>query len=350
MSSRAGVLNADALRTLVGEGAIDAQPGPRQVQPASLDLTLGKRAWRVRAAFLPSATASLADRLSSLTLHEVDLSAGAVLERGCVYVVELNERLALPEHLSAAANPKSSTGRIDVFVRLLTETHAGYERVPAGYHGKLYLEICPRTFPVLVREGSTLNQLRVRAGDAALSDRELHDVLGADSHIADGLNVSVDLSPSLGEIVGWRARRHAGLIDVDKVGALDPRDFFEPIAPPTDGFVTLDPDEFYILASREEVSVPSDLAAEMAAIDEELGAFRAHYAGFFDPGFGVEAPSRAVLEVRGFDVPMVIEHGQRIARLRYERLQEQPADVYGSSQASNYQGQSLRLSKHFRAL
>ena len=349
MASRAGVYNADALRALIAERAILAEPGPRQVQPASLDLTLGAKAWRVRAAFLPGASASLDDRLSALTLHELDLSAGAVLERGCVYVVELKEQLALPPHLAATANPKSSTGRIDVFVRLLTETHAGYEIVPAGYQGKLYLEICPRTFPVLVREGSSLNQLRVREGEAALDDEALSAALGGACQIASGLNVSVDLSPDLGSVVGWRARRHAGLIDVDRVGALDPHAYFEPIAVPKDGFITLDPDEFYILASQEEVRVPSDLAAEMAAIDEELGAFRAHYAGFFDPGFGVEAPSRAVLEVRGFDVPMIIEHGQRIARLRYERLQEVPPAVYGSSQASNYQGQSLRLSKHFKA-
>lgn len=350
MDRTAGVLNADALRRLISDEAVLANPGERQVQPASLDLTLGSKAWRVRAAFLPGAQASLRDRLSALMLHEIDLSGGAVLERGCVYVVELNEQLALPPHLSATANPKSSTGRIDVFVRLLTETHAGYERVPAGYRGKLYLEICPRTFPILVREGSSLNQLRVRDGDASLSDFDLSQELAADSHIADGLNVSVDLSSDLGSIVGWRARRHAGLIDVDRIGALDPHAFFEAIAPPADGFMTLDPDEFYILASREEVVVPSQLAAEMVAMDEELGAFRAHYAGFFDPGFGEEAASRAVLEVRGFDVPMVLEHGQRIARLRYERLQEPPTDVYGSAQASNYQGQSLRLSKHFKAL
>lgn len=348
MPDQAGVLNGEALSRLIGEGTLVADPGPRQLQPASIDLTLGKRARRVRAAFLPSARATLADRLEALTLHELDLEHGAVLERGCVYIVELRERLALPQGLSASANPKSSTGRIDVFVRLLTDTHEGYERVPAGYQGKLYLEICPRTFPIIVREGSALNQLRIRAGDALVNDAELSHLLGEDCDVRGGLNVSVDLSQDLGDVACWRARRHAGLIDVDQVGALDPRAYFEPLAPPKDGFMTLDPDEFYILASREYVVVPNDLAAEMAAIDEELGAFRAHYAGFFDPGFGVEAPSRAVLEVRGFDVPMILEHGQRIARLGYERLTEEPASTYGSAQSSNYQGQGLRLSKHFQ--
>ncbi|GGY45179.1 2'-deoxycytidine 5'-triphosphate deaminase [Parvularcula lutaonensis] len=348
MAGGSGVLSGEALRCLIEAGAIKARPGPRQLQPASLDLTLGATARRVRAAFLPSDRASLEERLEALTLHTLDLSGGAVLERGCVYVVELNERLALPQSLTATANPKSSTGRIDVFVRLLTESHEGYERVPAGYEGKLYLEICPRTFPIVVREGSSLNQLRVREGVTTLPDEELRDVLGPDAHVADGLNLSVDLSAELGEIAGWRARRHAGLIDVDEVGALDPDDYFEPIAPPRDGYITLDPDEFYILASREEVVIPPGLAAEMVAIDEELGAFRAHYAGFFDPGFGVEAPSRAVLEVRGFDVPMILEHGQRVARLGYERLREVPKMLYGGAQSSNYQGQGLRLSKHFR--
>jgi dCTP deaminase len=345
--TRTGVLTAEGLKGLAREGAVRGALSEAQIQPASIDLTLGARAHRVRAAFLPGPE-GLGSRLDALTLHTLDLSAGAVLERGCVYVVELEQGLRLPGHLSAAGNPKSSTGRIDVFVRLLTETHAGYDIVPAGYDGRLYLEICPRTFPVIVRQGSTLSQLRVRQGDAPLADGPLREALGPDGHITQGLNLSVDLSPALGEVVGWRARRHAGLIDVDRRAALDPRTYFEPIAAPDDGYITLDPDEFYILASAETVKVPAHLAAEMVAIDHEFGAFRAHYAGFFDPGFGLEAPSRAVLEVRGFDVPMVLEHGQRVARLLYEELAETPKALYGSARESNYQGQGLRLSKHFR--
>ncbi|MEM1380448.1 MAG: 2'-deoxycytidine 5'-triphosphate deaminase [Pseudomonadota bacterium] len=348
MSALRGVLSAERLRELISSGGLLAKPSEGQIQPASIDLTLGAKAHRVRAAFLPSPEAPIAARLDDLTLHTLDLSAGAVLEKGCVYVVELRERLALPPNLSATANPKSSTGRIDVFVRLLTDTFDGYERVPAGYEGPLYLEICPRTFPIIVREGSTLNQLRVRRGEAAMSDVDLRNALGPAALVEQGLNLSVDLSSALGDIVGWRARRHAGLIDVDQRAALDPYAYFEPLAPPPGGYITLDPDEFYILASRETVHVPADLAAEMVAIDQELGAFRSHYAGFFDPGFGLESPSRAVLEVRGFDVPMVLEHGQRVARLGYERLGTVPEALYGSAQSSNYQGQGLKLSKHFK--
>ncbi|MEM9810135.1 MAG: 2'-deoxycytidine 5'-triphosphate deaminase [Pseudomonadota bacterium] len=350
MEAKPGVLNGEALLTLMEDGVILAHPKDGQVQPASLDLTLGAKAFRVRAGFLPGRDGTVADRLEALALHTLDLTQGAVLERGCVYVVELQERLRLPAALSATANPKSSTGRIDVFVRLLTDTFDGYERVPAGYEGPLYAEICPRTFPVLVRQGSALNQLRVRRCDTGLTDEETSAALSPSSHVAHGLNLSVDLSDGFGPICGWRARRHAGLIDVDKRGALDPHSFFEAIAPPKDGFIVLDPDEFYILASREEVAVPAHLAAEMVAIDPELGAFRTHYAGFFDPGFGVEAPSRAVLEVRGFDVPFILEHGQRAARLCYERLGAVPAALYGTAQASHYQGQGLKLSKHFAAV
>jgi dCTP deaminase len=339
-------LSRASLRELVDHGAVKGPIGETQLQPASLDLTLGSTARRVRAAFRPSRGASLKDRLDALTLHTLDLEGGAVLERGCVYIVELREGLALPEDLSAASNPKSSTGRIDVFVRLLTEHHDGYEKVPAGYQGKLFLEICPRTFPILVRSGSTLNQIRIRRGEAPVSDAALAEHLG-EGDVAGGLNLGVDLRGD-GGIVGWRARPHAGLIDVDKKAALIAEDYFEPIRAPRDGYITLDPDEFYILASRETVKIPSGLAAEMVAIDHELGAFRAHYAGFFDPGFGLSAPSRGVLEVRGFDVPMILEHGQRVARLTYEELAEEPDRLYGADPSSNYQGQGLRLSKHFR--
>ncbi|MEM6913758.1 MAG: 2'-deoxycytidine 5'-triphosphate deaminase [Pseudomonadota bacterium] len=350
MDHKQGVLSAEGLKELVDTGVIKAALGPTQLQPASLDLTLGAKAWRVRAGFLPNAEKSMEDRLSALSLHELDLTSDTVLERGCVYIVKLRESLALPSVLSATANPKSSTGRIDVFVRLLAECNDAYERVPAGYHGPLYAEVCPRTFSILVREGSSLNQLRVRRGETTLSDADLSAVLGPDHHIAQGLNLSVDLSPELGPVAGWRARRHVGLVDVDKRDVLEPHAYFEPIAAPDDGFLILDPDEFYILASREEIHVPEDLAAEMVAIDPEIGAFRAHYAGFFDPGFGIESASRAVLEVRGFDAPFILEHGQRVARLGFEHLSARPERLYGSGHASHYQGQRLKLSKHFREL
>lgn len=356
-----GVLPAEALSGLVERGAIrlGGALGPRQLQPASLDLTLGARGWRVRASFLPSQKRTVAERLKDgLAMQEIDLRQGAVFERGCVYVVELNERLALPRDVAGAANPKSSTGRIDVFVRLVADRAAAFDEAPAGYEGPLYAEISPRTFSIVARTGSSLNQLRLKRGDCRVGDddlRTLHaaaPLIDAAADIEGGLGLRVQLAGAAGELVGWRARRHAALVDVDRTGALAAEDFFEPIAAPRSGFIILDPDEFYILASREALVIPPDYAAEMTPINPGLGEFRVHYAGFFDPGFGWSrggsAGSRAVLEVRSHDAPFVLEEGQLVARLAYERMAARPGRLYGEDLASNYQGQGLKLSKHFR--
>ena len=328
----------------------------KQLQPASLDLTLGRRAWRVRASFLPSAERKVSQRLEdSLMMQEFDLCDGAIFERGCVYLVELGERLALPPTIEGAANPKSSTGRIDVFVRLVTDYAASFDSVAAGYNGPLYAEISPRTFSILSRTGSSLNQLRLKNGPCRLSDGEL-ETMHAKQPLSDceqldfnqGLGVRVHLKAQSGSVIGHCARRHAGLIDVDRIGALNPGDYFDPIITPENGFIILDPDEFYILASREALSIPANMAAEMTPISPGLGEFRVHYAGFFDPGFGVEHPSRGVLEVRSHDAPFVLEDGQLVARLVYERMAGIPELVYGEGLASHYQGQGLKLSKHFR--
>lgn len=356
-----GVLSAEQIEAEIARGAVILAGGvkARQIQPASIDLTLGRRCWRVRASFLPPPGRRVAERLTDgLMMQEIDLACGAVLERGCVYLVELAESLALDSGLAASANPKSSTGRIDVFVRLVVDAGSGrrvaFDEVPAGYRGPLYAEISPRTFSILVREGSSLNQLRLKRGAPRLTDGALSALHAAEplidagpADIDGGLGLSVDLTPSSGP-VGWRARRHAALIDVDKTGALDPDEFFEAIPAPRSGFIILDPDEFYILASREALAVPPDYAAEMTPISPGLGEFRVHYAGFFDPGFGFRAPSRAVLEVRSHDAAFVLEHGQLVARLVYEKMAARPARVYGDGVLSNYQGQGLKLSKHFR--
>jgi len=353
-----GVLCAEMIAALIAGGAISGASLDR-LQPASLDLTLGARAWRVRASFLPSKMRTVTARLEDgLMMQSIDLGGGAVLERGCVYLVELNERLRLPPGLAGSANPKSSTGRIDVFVRLVADHAAAFDEIPAGYEGKLYAEISPRTFSILVRKGSSLNQLRLKQGDCRLDDQALKDlharaplVAGA-ANIEGGLGLSVALNGD-DNIIGWRARRHSALIDVDKAGILDADDYFEPIAPQRSGFIILDPDEFYILASKEALAVPPDYAAEMVPINPGLGEFRVHYAGFFDPGFGWSAGagqngSRAVLEVRSHDAPFVLEHNQLVARLVYERMAARPARLYGEDLKSNYQGQGLKLSKHFR--
>ncbi len=352
-----GVLASQTIAALMDSGVI-VGAHPTRLQPASLDLTLSPRAWRVRASFLPSRARTVAARLADgLAMQEIDLSAGAVFERGCVYLVELNERLALPKGLGGAANPKSSTGRIDVFVRLVTDHGAAFDEIPAGYEGPLYAEISPRTFSILARAGSSLNQLRLKFGECRLDDaalkrlNETSPLVDGAADIAGGLGLSVALCAGDG-LIGWRARRHSALIDVDKVGALERHDFFEPIAAPASGFIILDPDEFYILASKEALAVPPDYAAEMTPISPGLGEFRVHYAGFFDPGFGWSGGgangSRGVLEVRSHDAPFVLEDGQLVARLVYEKMSARPERLYGEAVKSNYQGQGLKLSKHFR--
>jgi dCTP deaminase len=357
-----GIQSADAIIRLREAGVIRAETpfAPDQVQPASLDLRLGRRVYRVRASFLPGPSRTVVQQLESLQLHEIDLGAGAVLETGCVYIADLQESLALPPDLSAAANPKSSTGRIDVFTRVITDRAREFDAIEAGYEGPLYAEISPRTFPVLVRTGTRLSQLRLRKGQVRLTDAQLHDlhareriVTSAEPSIQDGVAVSVDLAGfGPDNLVGYRAKRHTGLVDVDKPGAYAVADFWEPIRADRRRTLILDPGQFYILASKEAVHVPPDYAAEMVPFDPLVGEFRVHYAGFFDPGFGHAAAggagARAVLEVRSRDVPFILEDSQIVGRLVYERMAERPRVLYGAGAGSNYQAQGLKLSKHFR--
>jgi dCTP deaminase len=331
-----------------------------QIQPASLDLRLGNIAFRVRASFLPGPGATVAERIDDLKLHEIDLSDGAVLETNCVYVVPLLESLALPQAISATANPKSSTGRLDVFTRVITDGTRRFDVIEAGYHGPLYAEISPKTFPVLLREGSRLSQIRFRIGNAVLDADELAAlhargrlVDSDNADLAHGVALSVDLSgESSNGFVGYRAKRHTGVIDVDRRAGYLADEFWEPIRARRDESLILDPGEFYILASKEAVQVPPDHAAEMVPFDPLVGEFRVHYAGFFDPGFGYADAggqgSRAVLEVRSREVPFILEHGQIVGRLVYEKLLAPPDALYGQRIGSNYQAQGLKLSKHFR--
>ena len=390
-----GILPSQAIGSLIETGAITAAKPilPGQVQPASLDLRLGARVHRVRASFMPGPAATTAEQIERFVLHTIDLSNGAVLETGCVYVAEVEEQLALPPDVRGFANPKSSTGRLDVFTRMIADHAPGFDQTVAGYRGRLYLEICPQTFPILVRPGSRLSQIRFRgpmAGgitphpaplpqgegtvlhapgsiqasllpeeerqDEGWPPRTLHDTLSGDAAPAASLReavLSVDLSGTgSSALIGYRAKRHTGVIDVDRVGAYDVEEFWEPLLVTPQKRLILDPDEFYILASKETVSVPPTYAAEMEPFNALMGEFRVHYAGFFDPGFGTAATggegSRAVLEVRSHKVPFILEDGQIIGRLIYEPLTALPAQLYGQDIGSHYQAQALKLSKHFR--
>jgi dCTP deaminase len=355
-----GILPDRMIAALVASGSIQpaSRLAPDQIQPASLDLRLADVAYRTRASFLPGRHATVGERIDELKLHEIDLSEGAVLETGCVYIVPLLESLALTPGLSAAANPKSSTGRLDVFTRVIADRARSFDQIEAGYHGPLYTEISPRTFPVLVRQGSRLSQLRFRRGTATLDPRALaelhaHEPLidSPEADLAGGIALSVDLSGNNG-LVGYRAKRHTGLIDVERRAGYQVAEFWDAIPAHPDGILILDPNEFYILASAEGVQVPPDYAAEMVPFDPLVGEFRVHYAGFFDPGFGYAGAggggARAVLEVRSREVPFILEHGQTVGRLVYQKMLARPAKLYGEAIGSNYQAQGLKLSKHFR--
>ncbi|KHA52606.1 2'-deoxycytidine 5'-triphosphate deaminase [Sulfitobacter geojensis] len=355
-----GVIPNQLIQTMIDAGEITARPAitSEQIQPASLDLRLGDVAYRVRASFLAGHGAKVSDRLEEFEMHRVDLNDGAVLEKGCVYVVPLMERLDLPADLSAVANAKSSTGRLDLLTRTITDGGTEFDRIAPGYAGPLYAEICPRSFSVLVRPGMRLNQIRFGRGDAVLNDdalRALHDVtplVDGDAVIDEGLGFSVDLKLPETTLVGYRAKPHTGVIDLDNIGYYEPAEYWEEVHS-SNGQIILDPGAFYILVSREAVTIPPDYAAEMAPYLAMVGEFRVHYAGFFDPGFGYAdaggAGSRGVLEVRCHEAPFVLEHGQVVGRLVYERMCEAPTQLYGAELASNYQGQGLKLSKHFKA-
>lgn len=367
---RSGVLPSQAIKTLIDHAAImaDTEFLPGQIQPASLDLRLGHTAYRIRASFLPGAGSTVRDRLPDFAMHKIDLTDGAVLETGCVYLVPLMEHVALPPTISAAANAKSSTGRLDLFTRMIADNATEFDRLDAGYAGPLYAEISPRTFSVLARAGVRLNQLRFRRGHAAYTHEDLarlhaeHQLVQLDgeplpmglSSAEDGVGFSVDLKGIAGAPVGYRAKRHSALIDLDKIGAYAAADFWDVLHVEKTGALILDPGAFYILASREAVHVPPCCAAEMVPYSALVGEFRVHYAGFFDPGFGHASVggsgARGVLEVRCHETPFALEHGQVVGRLVYEPMQAEPDILYGGGPLkSNYQGQGLKLSKHFRA-
>ncbi len=359
----------DILKLIAGGRIIAASPiDDAQIQPASLDLRLGPTAWRVRASFLPGKESTVSAKIERLMMHKIDLTQPTVFEKGCVYIAELMEALHLPADIAGKSNPKSSTGRLDIFTRLIADGGTEFESVPEGYRGKLYLEIVPRTFSVLAQQGTRLNQMRFVRGNPPPSDQKLDELHALDSLVYsdadspmvaivnDGLWISVDLegenSNGNGGVVGYRAKQHAPLIDLSRINHYDATQFWEPLRSEAQRSLVLNPDDFYILMSRERIRIPPNFAASMVPYDPSVGEFRIHYAGFFDPGFGYGNNdvngARAVLEVRSHEVPFLIEHGQGVGRLIYERLLGKPERLYGVSIGSNYQAQGLKLSKQFK--
>jgi len=373
LSGASGILPDHLIETLIARKKLLSinEIKKEQIQPASLDLRLGKRAYRIRASFIPSEGKSIKECAKDLIDHEFNIEDGVVLERNCVYLVELQEYLDLPDSLWAIANPKSSTGRIDVFTRVIADGTQAFDTIPLGYNGPLYAEISPHKFSIKVREGSRLSQIRfiiknstqLETQRSTLSDRDLmklhdelckaHNGIGlveGKANIRDGLQLSISLK-SDSDIIGYRAKPYTAPIDVDNINYYKTSDYWDPIIQDSSNRIILDPNEFYILASSESVSIPPDFAAEMVPIDPSMGEFRVHYAGFFDPGFGFSSTggkgSRAVLEVRSLDVPFYLEHKQIVARLKYEKLAEDSKKLYGKDIGSTYQSQKLKLSKHF---
>ncbi|MCP9440396.1 MAG: 2'-deoxycytidine 5'-triphosphate deaminase [Nitrospira sp.] len=377
-----GILPSQDIKRLIAERALIASPAidDRQIQPASLDLRLGRKAYRLISSFLPelSAISSRLDVLdfyqSDLVMYEMDLTEGAILEKGHVYLVPLLEQLKLPKTIRARANPKSTTGRLDVFTRVVTDLTSGFDEIRSGYQGPLFLEVVPRSFAIKVATGQSLNQIRFIRGDATVSDKALlalhrrtsllhhndasRSVVEASDVRADhGLFLRIDLKGedrSDARIIGYRAKKNSHVIDLAKIGYYAATDFWEPLHRHRQGSLLLEPEEFYILASKERIRVPAGYAAEMVAYEAACGELRTHYAGFFDPGFGYGERgeikgTQVVLEVRPHDVPFLIHDGQTFFKVVYHRMADKPDRLYGVGLGSSYQQQTLTLSKHFKA-
>jgi dCTP deaminase len=364
-----GVLPSQGLKRAIAERWIDsgAHRDPmREIQPASVDLRLGEYAWALRCSFLPDVSSTVEEKVRDIQFDRIDLRDGATLERDRPYLVPLIEELHLPLEIRGRTNPKSSTGRLDVFTRVISDNNHRFDEIVAGYDGRLYVEIVPRSFAIRVRTGLSLNQMRLMVGNTRLSDEQLRTVhqefplLYLDSHplreselaVADGLFLSVDLSGSPEHLVGYRAKKNSLPVDFERIRSYRWRDFWEPVYPEAGQRIVLEPEIFYLLLSAEGCCIPPAYAAEMAAYDPTAGELRTHYAGFFDPGFGWDPHgrrhgSRAALEVRARDVSFMVEHRQPICKLVYEEMVAPPDLLYGRDVGSNYQGQTTMLSKHF---
>ena len=362
---RGGVLARQELQKLVNSGTIKSENGldGRQLQPASIDLRLSQTAWRMQASFLSGREKSIADGVNDLSMAYVDLRERQILERSCIYLAELQEVVAIPEGLTGKANPKSTTGRLDVFTRLVTEGNNRFDQIRAGYAGRLYAEIVPRAFPIIAQAGTALLQLRLVEGECAIEDDALQSEHAENplawtnsepvrpGHFDGGLNISVRLESNDDSPVAYRARPNTPCIDMAARNRYEPENFWEPIRPDSNGKLILNPGDFYLLGSAETVRIGPDQAAEMVPYDPAVGEFRIHYAGFFDPGFGNHADGTgtpAVLEVRAHETAFALEHGQTVGRLVYNRMRKRPDMMYGQNAGSSYASQTLAFAKQFR--
>ncbi len=369
MLEKPGILTYNLLKDIVKQGVVRCETPVEEVQyqPASLDVRLGKIAYRIQSSFVPG-NRTVDDVLQGLLMYPIDLESNGILEKNQVYLVPLMESLCLSQHLRVRANPKSTTGRLDMLARVISDYNSRFDEIRAGYRGKLYLEVVPKSFTVRVKPGLSLNQLRFIQGDYLIDDPELKALyqrepllydaedqpIGLDqADIQDGLLMSVDLQGEKNQgIIGYKAKKNSDIVDLSRIGYYDVADFWEPICRHKEDQLILEPEEFYLLRSKEKVRIPPDCSAEMVAYDIGAGEFRVHYAGFFDPGFGYGAGNipgtYAVLEVRSHEVPYRISHGQPFCKIQYGRNIEAPQVLYGSGTTSNYQRQRLSLSKQFK--
>lgn len=373
LHKKSGYLPIQLLEMLIRLGAIHSSVklDGSQLQPASIDLRLGKKGYRIQSSFLPENEA-VEEKLKDLMLYEVDLVAGGILEKGAIYLIPLQEELALPDNIYGRTNPKSSTGRLDMFTRVIIDRGHRFDEITPGYRGKMYLEIIPRSFPVRVQAGLSLNQLRLIQGDPEIPDDDLkthykkNPILhnGNSSPIPinkvkvdGGLFIGVDLvGKGKKDIIAYKAKTNSSVIDLAKINHYNPLDFWEPIYTQNKNRLILEPESFYIMMSKEKICIWPHLLAEMVAYDPNSGELRTHYAGFFDPGFGwhgadsTQQGTRAVMEVRPHDVPFMVEDGQTVCRLKFEHVVERPTRVYGEGIRSHYQSQGLTLSKYFKPI
>lgn len=364
-TSTKGVLASQEIRELIHKGHIK-HADEKSIRPASLDLTITSEVYRLEEMFLPKSGETIRDILKNARPSAHHLSHP--LERNVLYLARLQEHLSLPDGIHCVCNPKSSTGRVDIQVRVLADGVPRYDAVmPGGYDGDLWLLMSPKSFPVKIDAGESLSQIRFVRGSSRVTEEEIEETLTAHDLLWDiegkplresgrlsdqdgSLILGIDVSRDL---VGWECLGLHRILDLSKRGHYYAEEFFRPLRR-TGDHIRLQNNGFYILYTRERVQVPPHLACEMVPMDERSGEFRVHYAGFIDPGWGwgIDGSAngrRLVLEIRPFE-DIVLRDGQPVGKIKFEKMSSRPDQVYDQID-SNYINETElpRLSKHFRA-